>query len=128
VSPIAEGNVLALTGRGVYVDHLIDRFPPRTTPDESALQVYRSALAKADSKSVTIAAVGHATNLLDLLSSGPDSVSPLSGLDLIRQKVDRMVIMAGRFNERYIEWNVGGCGGECGGYDRLGNMTSDALE
>ena len=27
-----------------------------------------------------------------------------------------------------VEWNFGGCGGQCGGYDALGGITHDALE
>jgi len=101
-------------------------------PVESALRVYRRALAEADDRSVTIAAIGHVTNLLELLFSGGDDLSPMGGRELLQRKVDSMVIMGGRFqygskDDPHVEWNFGGCGSGCGAYDNLGNMTSAAM-
>ena len=74
--------------------------------------MYRRALAEADDRSVTIAAIGHVTNLLELLFSGGDDLSPMGGRELLQQKVDRMVIMGGRFqyefeDDPHVEWNFG---------------------
>ena len=58
------------SGRGVYVDHLIENFQPKIRNADqvsTGVRVYRSALAKARDRSVTIAAIGHVTNLLHVL-------------------------------------------------------------
>jgi hypothetical protein len=50
-------------------------------------QVYRTALAGSPDNSVWISSIGFTTNLEVLLKSPPDSVSPLSGHDLVAAKV-----------------------------------------
>ena len=62
-----------------------------------AVDVYRKTLSEAGSKEVVIVSVGHLNNLYDLLQSGPDQHSSLSGIDLIEQKVDHLVVMGGHF-------------------------------
>lgn len=65
----------------------------------SAVAVYRKTLASQKNNSVTIITVGFVSNLADLLQSGPDEFSPLSGMELVKKKVKRWVAMAGRFPE-----------------------------
>lgn len=69
----------------------------------------RRLLAEADGP-VTIIAVGFSTNLARLLASGPDAYSPLCGKELIAQKVERLVMMAGNFDSdralRKREYNI----------------------
>ncbi|KOH44201.1 nucleoside hydrolase [Sunxiuqinia dokdonensis] len=65
----------------------------------SAVEVYRKTLARQKNNSVTIVTVGFVSNLADLLQSGPDEFSPLSGLELVKKKVKNWVAMAGRFPE-----------------------------
>lgn len=64
---------------------------------EPAVKLYRRVLAAADDASVTIVTIGWLTNLADLLKSSPDEYSPLSGIDLVRQKVVKLVSMAAKF-------------------------------
>lgn len=71
----------------------------------SATEVYRKVLAKQPDGSVVIITVGFLSNLADLLNSGPDQFSPLSGKDLVKQKVKKWVAMAGGFPEG-SEFNV----------------------
>ena len=76
-----------------------------------ALTVLRRTLAAQPDGSVVIAQVGMSSNLRDLLASGPDSDSPLTGLELARHKVRLVSIMAGAFtpigdHKRFIEYNV----------------------
>lgn len=59
--------------------------------------MYRQILAKQPDKSVTIITVGFLTNLANLLQSPPDKFSPLTGKELVEQKVQRLVSMAGKF-------------------------------
>ncbi len=59
----------------------------------------RKTLASASDGSVVIVQVGFSTNLAALLNSKPDSLSDLSGLDLVRKKVKLLNIMAGAFQK-----------------------------
>ena len=74
-----------------------------------AVTLYRKLLAKAADHSVTIVSVGFSTNLAMLLESGADEYSPLSGKELVAQKISRLVVMAGHMeNPDYTEFNVVG--------------------
>ncbi|MEX0599663.1 MAG: hypothetical protein WD423_14205 [Rhodothermales bacterium] len=64
-----------------------------------AVDVYRQILSQAGPKEVVLVSVGHLNNLYDLLHSESDEHSPLRGVDLIDQKVDRLVVMGGHFLE-----------------------------
>ena len=64
-------------------------------PDAVAL--YRQILAEAPDASVAVVVVGPLTNLRDLLASAPDTLSALSGRDLISRKVRALTVMGGRF-------------------------------
>jgi hypothetical protein len=60
-----------------------------------AVTVYRQALASAADNSVYIVANGYYQPLQALLQSQPDSISPLTGVRLIAQKVKRLVSSGG---------------------------------
>jgi inosine-uridine nucleoside N-ribohydrolase len=62
-----------------------------------AVTVYRQALAAAPDHSVVIVAGGYYEPLSALLQSGPDVISPLSGTQLVAQKVWQFVPAAGWF-------------------------------
>lgn len=70
-----------------------------------AVDVYREILAKEHDNSVTIITVGFFSNISDLLNSGPDRFSKLSGLELVKKKVKKWVAMAGAFPQGR-EFNV----------------------
>lgn len=83
-----------------WTEELPKRYPidlPSTADAPDAVQVYRKALASAEDGSVVMISVGFFTNLRNLLLSQGDAASPLSGAELIRKKVKRLVSMAGRF-------------------------------
>ena len=63
-----------------------------------AVTVYRQALANAADGSVYIISNGYFQPLQALLQSGPDGISPLTGLQLVAQKVRRFVCSAGWFS------------------------------
>lgn len=65
----------------------------------SAVSVLREALAQAKDGSVVVCQVGFSSNLADLLQSPPDSISPLSGAELVQQKVRLLSVMAGAFTD-----------------------------
>lgn len=87
--------------------YLIDLFgkelSDQTYPD--AVSVYRKVLAEQADQSVTIVTVGFLSNLHALLKSSSDQHSPLSGVDLVKKKVKKLVSMAGSFPSG-TEFNV----------------------
>lgn len=85
---------------GSYVLDLVANFSgPVTDYDQvpDALTVYRSTLAAADDRSIHIASIGFTQNIAELLQSPPDSISPLSGHDLVAHKVAKVVWMGGGY-------------------------------
>jgi inosine-uridine nucleoside N-ribohydrolase len=91
-----------------WTDSIAAKYLPKLKTNEDypdAVSVYRKVLSNQPDNSVTIVTVGFMTNLQGLLKSGADSVSPLSGLDLIKKKVKKYVAMAGKFPEGR-EFNV----------------------
>lgn len=96
------------TAKNGWNDSLIQRYlpNPKTNADyPSAVEVYRKVLSEQADKSVTIVTVGFLSNLAELLKSGPDEYSELSGKELIQQKVKHWVAMAGIMPEGK-EFNV----------------------
>lgn len=75
----------------------------RSVEDYSLLpdgwKLYRSLLATEPDHSVSIVSVGFVTCLAQLLESEGDEYSPLSGVELVRQKVKCLYIQGGRFGE-----------------------------
>ena len=75
-----------------------------------ATGLLRRILAAQPDHSVAIAQVGFSTNLSRLLISQADEHSTLSGVDLIKQKVKLLSVMAGAFapinGKRHLEYNV----------------------
>jgi len=83
-----------------YTQQIVSKFgTPGDTranyPD--AVTVYRQALANAPDGSVYIVANGYYEPLQGLLQSQPDSISPLTGVQLVAKKVRRLVSSAGWF-------------------------------
>ncbi len=77
--------------------------PPAET--EPALDLLRRLLR--DNRDVTLVFIGPLNNMGDLLASGADEISPLSGVELIRQSVREVICMGGNFrNFAHGEWNI----------------------
>lgn len=73
---------------------------------ESAVRVYRRAIAEADGK-VEIMEIGFLQVLADFLKSPADDISPKTGMELCREKVEKIWLMAGRWDiENGREFNV----------------------
>ncbi|MBQ7254526.1 MAG: nucleoside hydrolase [Bacteroidales bacterium] len=75
----------------------------RSTANYSSLpdgwQLYRRLLAAQPDRSVSIVSVGFVTCLAQLLSSGADEYSSLSGVELVRRKVKCIYLQGGVFGE-----------------------------
>lgn len=91
-----------------WTDSLVANYPHaiKSNDDaEDAVKLYRKTLAGQSDKSVIIITVGFLTNLYELLQTPGDEYSPLTGKELVRQKVKKLVSMAGIFPSG-IEFNV----------------------
>lgn len=74
---------------------------------EEAVEMYRRLLSQQPDKSVVIVTVGFSTTMSQLLKSGPDKYSQLTGAELVARKVEYFSIMAGEFVvPDYREYNV----------------------
>lgn len=105
---IPDNGVANFTASNNWNDSLLVRFAPdlkSKTDYPKASEIYRKVLASQPDKSVTIVTVGFTTNLAELLKTGNDDYSPLSGVELVKKKVKKWVAMAGRFPEGR-EFNV----------------------
>lgn len=79
----------------------------RPTEIENPVTLYRRILAAHPDRSVTVLSLGFATELAKLLESPPDSLSPLTGRELVARKVKLLSIMAGSYGEKQrAEYNV----------------------
>lgn len=97
-----------LPARQHWSDTLVAEYPhdlKSTSEAPDAVQVYRQVLSAQPDSSVTIVTVGFLTNMRNLMESPPDELSPLSGRELVAQKVKQWVAMAGKFPEG-VEFNV----------------------
>lgn len=65
---------------------------------EEAVQFYRRLLAGSADK-VSLLEIGYPQVLGNLLDSPPDEFSPLNGIDLVREKVEHLWMMAGKWDD-----------------------------
>ncbi len=97
---VVRGRGVKLLASQKWDSLLVAKYPHKIKNNEQAedaLTLYRRILTSQPDNSVTIVTVGFMTNMADLLISKPDQYSPLSGRDLIKKKVVKLVSMAGRF-------------------------------
>jgi hypothetical protein len=79
------------------------------------VELYRTLLSQATNHSLNLISIGFLTNLADLLRSPADSISTLDGLDLIFQKVNKLVVMGGAYPSGW-EYNFAGSDPESTAY------------
>src|SRR5688572_12432396 len=104
--PRGEASVLRDTQH--WSDSIIAKYPHLIRSNDQtmdAVELYRKILAAQPDNSVTLITVGFLTNISNLLQSKADDYSPLSGIDLVNRKVNKLVSMAGRF-PKGKEFNV----------------------
>ncbi len=91
-----------LTGKtDVYAKAVADAFPQDSVTYDTTLpspKLLRKLLAENDK--VTLLFTGFFTNLAALLQTEGDEYSPLSGVELVREKVTEIAIMAGNFSHQ----------------------------
>lgn len=97
-SPKTEGVNLGSSQH--WADSIVAKYPHsiKSTSDvPDAVSIYRKILSSEADHSITIITVGFLTNLNNLLKSQPDDISPLTGKELVTNKVKKLVSMAGGF-------------------------------
>ena len=75
--------------RDEYMAKIVEEYPYTLTQNAApdVVKLYRKVLASQPDRSVTLIAVGPATNIVNLLNSGPDEYSSLTGVELMRRKL-----------------------------------------
>ncbi|MFO7852360.1 MAG: nucleoside hydrolase [Bacteroidota bacterium] len=93
-----------------YTKAISDHFPHELNHDNvpDAVVLYRKILAGSPDSSIVIVTVGPLKNIEDLLRSGSDTISGLTGKELIDCKVKEFVMMGGQYPEGDNEWNFNG--------------------
>ena len=109
---VVKGNAVDLPSWQKWDSLIAANYPHDVTTNrqaEDALKLYRKILAAQPDRSVTIVTVGFITNMCNLIKSGPDEFSPLTGAALIKKKVKLLVSMAACFDKEmgtFKEFNV----------------------
>lgn len=105
---VPKGYALELRDWQHWTDTLLAKYSHKIKTNAEAwdaVKLYRKILAARPDHSVTIVTVGFLTNLSNLLDTKADAYSSLSGTELVKRKVKRLVCMAGKFPFGY-EFNV----------------------
>lgn len=74
----------------------------------NATVLYREILSKSPDKSITLITIGPLKNVENLIKSQGDTISDLSGKELINRKIKEFVVMGGQFPGGENEWNFDG--------------------
>lgn len=86
------------SGKGVQVHteyvNVMYNLPKNRDDYEQPVAMYRRLLAESDTK-VNIITLGFLQNIQNLMNSGPDRYSALTGAELIQQKVDTIYVVGG---------------------------------
>ena len=109
-----RGEPLECDASNVYAKGVRDTFKAKDSQEES-VRFLRKKLANATEK-MTLVSLGPLSVIADLLTSQPDDVSDLNGVELVKEKADALYSMAGNFVNRekiyegryeyFSEWNV----------------------
>ena len=99
--PIGVDKSAVRDGAHCRYQQLLAGYPHSVRSNEDcpeAWRLYRRLLAELDGKA-DITDVGFPQIIMQLLQSGPDELSPLTGLELVKEKVNRVWLMAGKWDE-----------------------------
>lgn len=98
--PIGVSQTDSLKSFSRYTKQISQQFPSKlknNTQAKDGTALYRRLLANEPDSSVVIITIGHLTSLSRLLASGPDAISPLTGQQLVDQKVKKWSCMGGQY-------------------------------
>ncbi|MPR37063.1 nucleoside hydrolase [Salmonirosea aquatica] len=83
-----------------YTRQVAEEFPHAITKVEQTTEsavLYRQLLASSPDNSVVVITIGHLTSLQNLLQSSADTLSELTGQELVKKKVKRWLCMGGQY-------------------------------
>lgn len=109
---VVRGNAANMEASQKWDSLVVAKYPHDVRSNEEAedaLKLYRKILAAQPDSSVTIITVGFLTNMANLLQSGADEYSAMTGKELVQKKVKQLVCMAGMFDTTqpgFKEFNV----------------------
>lgn len=94
-----------------YVDYTqVEKDFPKTLSEyPGPVALYRKILSEQPDNSVTFVSLGFGTTVAQLLESGPDDISPLSGVELVARKTIGLSVMCGSYGSKeskISEYNV----------------------
>ena len=99
----------SMSGRGYYPPKIVQELKHLEFDEQkikNCISLYRTLLSKSEDKSVVIIAVGLLTALSQLLDSDSDEISSLSGEQLVKKKVKKLISMGiGSFPSANAEFN-----------------------
>ena len=99
---VPKDSGVAITSSYRWPEMIVAQYPHTLQSNAEApgaVPLYREILSQEADQSVTIVTVGFLTNMANLLKSVPDGFSPLTGKDLVEKKVEKLVVMGGKFPE-----------------------------
>ncbi|HEX2970916.1 MAG TPA: hypothetical protein VHP11_01210, partial [Tepidisphaeraceae bacterium] len=99
-TPVATMKNPGLPMKDYYTQYLAEHFPNTLRHGSNAapaLRTYRQLLAAAAPHSLTIIEAAYLVNLSELVLSGPDDISPLTGEELLNQKVKLLAVAGGDY-------------------------------
>jgi inosine-uridine nucleoside N-ribohydrolase len=79
--------------------HFQSNLPENDELTEAYQLMRQKLISLKEGEKLTMVGIGQLNNFYELLTSQKDDYSPLSGYDLIKEKVEEVVLMAGLFNE-----------------------------
>ena len=105
---VPKGPSVELKDTRGWAKYIVAHYPHKVTSNHQVpdpVKIYRKVLSKQPDHSVTVVTIGFFTNLANLLESGPDKYSKLTGRELVKRKVKKLVSMAGMYPSG-AEFNV----------------------
>ena len=102
---LKDENFMSAPNYAKYSKPFCEKYQPQHPETEDATRVLRRTLA--GNSGVTLVAIGPLRNISNLLESDPDDISPLNGIELVKESVVEFVTMLGSFDRPdYTEWNI----------------------
>lgn len=100
-APIGVDRAAVRDGKNCRYQKVLAAHPHSVPGNDACMdawKLYRKTLAELEGKA-QITEVGFPQIIMELLKSGPDEISPLTGIQLVKEKVEKIWLMAGKWDE-----------------------------
>lgn len=107
--PIGVIKMTAPLSKNNYSSEMLESYPHDLTAEAApdVVTLYRQVLAAQPDRSVTLVSMAAATNIADLLNSPADSISPLTGRELVEKKL-KLYLPSGGAETKFPRGKLGG--------------------